>query len=93
MHMEFLETVKDAASGAAETVYDYFEGDMVTTRRKVMTVCAMFAFAGIVLGFLISPIKKGFYFNISNNGNGLPPEEEKKESCKCQKSGKRQHKK
>lgn len=37
--------------------------------KAVVTVtCAMFLFLGIVVGFLIAPIKKGIYCG-NNNGN------------------------
>lgn len=71
--MEILENVKNTAMEAAENIQYYFEGETITTRKKIIATCTTFALAGIVLGFLISPIKKGVYFNIFNNGNYAKP--------------------
>ena len=73
-----------SARGAALTglntakgnVFNFFNGDRRTTRKKLITFGAIVFMLGIILGFVFSPVKKGFYFNISNNGNGANDEEE-----------------
>lgn len=70
--MDILETMKDTATDIVQTAKDYFVGETVTSRTKVMTTCTICTLTGIIIGFLFSPIKKGIYFNISNNGNYAP---------------------
>ena len=74
----------NTARGAVDTgittakgnVFNFFNGDRITTRKKLLTYGAIVFMLGIIIGFLFAPIKKGFYFNISNNGNGPADEEE-----------------
>ena len=61
---------------AKENVFNFFNGDQITTRKKLLTYGAIVFMLGIIIGFLFAPIKKGFYFNISNNGNGTDNEDE-----------------
>lgn len=81
--MEILNNVKNTALEAAENIQYYFEEETITTRKKIIATCTTFVLAGIVLGFFISPIKKGFYFNISNNGNYAKPEDGQPETDNC----------
>ena len=69
--MKILETVKEMAGMMVDAIRDYFEEETTTSRRKVIATCTLCTLLGIVLGFLVAPIKKGFYFNISNNGNSI----------------------
>ena len=61
---------------AKGNVFNFFNGDRITTRKKLMTFGAIVFMLGIIIGFVFAPIKKGFYFNISNNGNGTDNEDE-----------------
>lgn len=76
--MNFLETACDTITGAKDYVVDYFTEDTTTTRKKILMIGAVCTLVGIVTGFLVSPIKKGIYINISNNGsnNAIPQEDE-----------------
>lgn len=94
--MEILEKAWDIMIDAKETVTDYFTGDTVTSRKSMITLGSFCLLFGIVAGFLLSPIKKGVYINISdngsNNGNSDVPQisqEKKKENacCKNKKKG------
>lgn len=73
---DFVETAGDMITNAKDAIVDYFTCDTYTTRKKILTTCTLCTLTGILIGFLLSPIKKGFYLNISNNGNYIPPEEE-----------------
>lgn len=73
--MNILETVSDTITDAKDSVVYYFTGETYTTRKKLFTTCTLCMLTGIILGFVLSPIKKGIYFNISNNGNYAPDEE------------------
>lgn len=74
----------NTARGAVDTgittakgsVFNFFNGDRITTRKKLITFGAMVFMLGIIIGFVFAPIKKGFYFNISNNGNGNGDEDD-----------------
>ncbi len=74
----------NTAKGAFDTglttakgnVFNFFNGDRITTRKKLITFGAIVFMLGIILGFVFSPVKKGFYFNISNNGNGKPEDDD-----------------
>lgn len=67
--MNILETVKDTLTTATSTVSNFFNEETSITRKNFAILCALFALIGIVYGFLIAPIKKGIYVNVSNNGN------------------------
>ncbi|MCM1158818.1 MAG: hypothetical protein NC300_08780 [Bacteroidales bacterium] len=67
--MNILETVKDTISDICTSVEDFFTDEISVTRKSLMTVGAVCALVGIVWGFVLSPIKKGIYINIANNGN------------------------
>lgn len=75
-----LSTAKGAFDTGLTTtksnVFNFFNGDRITTRKKLMTYGAIVFMLGIIIGFVFAPIKKGFYFNISNNGNGTAPDED-----------------
>ena len=94
--MEILENVWEIITDAKETVTDYFTGDTVTSRKNMITHGGLCLLFGIVAGFLLAPIKKGIYINISDNGNNngsshVPQisQEQKKEKdcCKNKKKG------
>lgn len=74
--IDFFKTAGDMVTDTKDSIVDYFTGDTYTTRKKIITTCTLCTLIGIVIGFLLSPIKKGFYFNISNNGNYAPIDEE-----------------
>jgi len=76
--MNYVRNVCDFVTDAKDRVMDYFTEDTTTTRRKILILGATCTLVGIVAGFLFSPIKKGIYINISNNGNsiGEPSEDE-----------------
>lgn len=67
--MNYVRNVCDIVTDAKDRVMDYFTEDTTTTRRKILMLGAVCTLVGIVAGFLFSPIKKGIYINISNNGN------------------------
>ncbi len=69
--MNYVRNVCDFVTDAKDRVMDYFTEDTTTTRRKILTLGAVCTLVGIVAGFLFSPIKKGIYINISNNGNNI----------------------
>lgn len=71
-----LETIRDFFENICETVQDFFEEDVTFTRKAILTTTLLCTFTGIIAGFILSPIKKGIYFNISNNGNNYPEDEE-----------------
>ena len=81
---DFARTGLISAKGVARTgldtakgnVFNFFNSDRTTTRKKLLNFGAIVFMAGIIIGFLFSPIKKGFYFNISNNGNGRDDEDD-----------------
>lgn len=77
-NMNIFETVCHTVTDAKDYVTDYFTEDTTTTRKKILILGAICTLVGIVAGFIFSPIKKGIYINISNNGsnNGIPPEDE-----------------
>ena len=91
----------NTARGAVDTgittargnVFNFFNGDQITTRKKLLTYGAIVFMLGIIIGFLFAPIKKGFYFNISNNGNGPAEEDDENSEGKKNKSSKKQKKK
>lgn len=70
-----LETIKDFFETVCETVKDFFEEDVTFTRKAIITTTLLCTFTGLIAGFIISPIKKGIYINISNNGNNSPEDE------------------
>lgn len=70
--MDLLTKTYDLADYAKTNVTDFFEGEHTTSRKKIITIGTICFLTGVVLGFLFSPIKKGFYFNVSNNGNYEP---------------------
>lgn len=76
--MNIFETVCHTVTDAKDYVIDYFTEDTTTTRKKILILGAICTLIGIVAGFIFSPIKKGIYINISNNGsnNGIPLEDE-----------------
>ncbi len=76
--MNIFETVCHTVTNAKDYVIDYFTEDTTTTRKKILILGAICTLVGIVAGFIFSPIKKGIYINISNNGsnNGIPLEDE-----------------
>lgn len=61
---------------AKGNVFNFFNAEKTTTRKNLLTFGAIAFMSGIILGFVFSPVKKGFYFNVSNNGNGPETEEE-----------------
>lgn len=63
-------------TAAKGNVFNFFNSERTTTRKNLLTYGAIVFMLGIILGFVFSPVKKGFYFNISNNGNGPEAEEE-----------------
>lgn len=67
--MNILSTITDNLSAFCSRVNDYFTGDVITSRKHIAGLTALFTLLGITLGFLCAPIKKGVYINISNNGN------------------------
>ncbi len=69
--MNYVRNVCDFVTDAKDRVMDYFTEDTTTTRRKILILGAVCTLVGIVAGFLFSPIKKGIYINISNNGNSI----------------------
>ncbi len=69
--MNYVRNVCDFVTDAKDRVMDYFTEDTTTTRRKILILGAVCTLVGIVAGFLFSPIKKGIYINISNNGNNI----------------------
>lgn len=73
--MNIFRTVCDTVTDAKDCVVNYFTEDTATTRKKILMLGAVCTLIGIVVGFILSPIKKGIYVNISNNGNGMPEEE------------------
>lgn len=85
--MDILEKTCNIVSDAKESVTDYFLEDTITSRKKIITLGTICLLIGIITGFLFSPIKKGIYFNISNNGNYAPSKNEEK--CDCQKNKKK----
>lgn len=76
--MNIFETVCHTVTDAKDYVIDYFTEDTTTTRKKILILGAICTLIGIVAGFIFSPIKKGIYINISNNGsnNSIPLEDE-----------------
>lgn len=70
-----LETIKDFFENICETVQDFFEEDVRVTRKALITTTVLCTFAGLIAGFIVSPIKKGIYINISNNGNNSSEDE------------------
>lgn len=78
--MNIFETVYYAVTDTKDYVVDYFTEDTTTTRKKILMLGAICTLIGIVAGFIFSPIKKGIYINISNNGsnNGIPTEDEER---------------
>lgn len=77
--MNILKTVSDAITNTKDSAIYYLTSETYTTRKNLITTCTLCVLTGIILGFLLSPIKKGFYFNISNNGNYAPSEENKED--------------
>ncbi len=73
---DFFKTAGDMVTDTKDSIVDYFTRDTYTTRKKIITTCTLCTLIGIIIGFLLSPIKKGFYFNISNNGNYAPTDED-----------------
>ncbi len=73
-----LETIKDYVCSAADAVKDFFEEEVSFPRKSLLSLVSLCVLMGTVCGFLFSPIKKGIYVNISNNGNGVDCENEKK---------------
>ena len=63
-------------TAAKGNVFNFFNSERITTRKNLLTFGAIVFMLGIILGFVFSPVKKGFYFKISNNGNGPEAEEE-----------------
>lgn len=78
--MNIFETVCHTVADAKDYVIDYFTEDTTTTRKKILVLGTICTLVGIVAGFIFSPIKKGIYINISNNGsnNGIAPEDEER---------------
>ena len=63
-------------TAAKGNVFNFFNSERITTRKNLLTFGAIVFMLGIIIGFVFAPIKKGFYFNISNNGNGAADEDE-----------------
>ena len=85
--MEIWEKACDIVSDAKESVSDYFLEDTITSRKKLLTLGTICVLIGIITGFLFSPIKKGIYINISDNGNYVP--QKKEDACSCQNNKKK----
>lgn len=68
--MEQLEQVKDVVTTwcgrTKETMSDYLEKPTVRTRHQVLITGLLLFFTGVIVGFLVSPIKKGISI-CSNN--------------------------
>lgn len=73
--MNILEKIKDAVYDLCTTVQDFFNDELTFTRKTVIAAISICTLMGMVWGFIISPIKKGIYINISNNGNNCPDED------------------
>lgn len=67
--MNVLETIKDFICDIVTAVQNFFEEEVVFTKKTFILITALCTAIGLIGGFLVSPIKKGIYFNISNNGN------------------------
>lgn len=70
--MNFLRPITEFVANAKDYAVDFMTEETTTTRKQTFTTCTIIALAGIIIGFVFSPIKKGFYFNISDNGNYAP---------------------
>lgn len=71
-----LETIKDFFENICTTVKDFFEDDVKITRKALLSTTLLCTFVGLITGFIVSPIKKGIYINISNNGNNNSEDED-----------------
>lgn len=74
--MEIMNSAIQAVENAKDCVTCYMTEEIPTSRKQILTICTIFAMAGIILGFFLSPIKKGIHINISNNGNNVPQGEQ-----------------
>lgn len=90
---EMFNTVTDGFETTKSNVFNFFNGDRITTRKKLMSFGAIVFMLGIIIGFVFSPIKKGFYFNISNNGNVNTDEDEENTDNKKNKNKRNNEKK
>lgn len=77
--MEIMEKAYDIVTTAKDTITDYFNEDTLTSRKKLLTLSTICLLIGIIAGFIFSPIKKGIYINVSNNGNN--DTDNKEETC------------
>lgn len=79
--MEIMEKAQDIVRDVRESVTDYFMEDTLTSRKNLLTMGTICLMIGMIAGFIFSPIKKGIYFNISNNGNCVPQNKDKENNC------------
>lgn len=65
--MELLRTIKDTLTTAIDNLKDYLDEDTTLTRKTIACIGFTCILIGIIYGFIISPIKKGFNINFINN--------------------------
>ncbi len=63
---EVTETICGGLSRAKEAVCDFFDEDATLSRKTFALVCFICILAGVIYGFLLSPVKKGIHVNIAN---------------------------
>lgn len=72
--MEVLENVKDTAvqwvGNAKETVSDYMGQETIRSRKEAFLIGGILFLMGIIIGFMLSPMKKGITI-ASNNVNSF----------------------
>lgn len=74
--MNILETVKDTIHNICACILGFFDEELTLTRKTLIIISSICALGGIIGGFIVSPIKKGVYINIANNGNSYQDDEE-----------------
>lgn len=94
---QFLENYENAKKGLVSQVKDYFEESKSISRAELVKFGAICVLAGVVYGFLLSPIKKGICVNVTNNKEASgeadskcckdkkEKKEKKKRKCCCSK--------
>ncbi|MGN0346076.1 MAG: hypothetical protein ACI4DU_02205 [Lachnospiraceae bacterium] len=89
--MDYLENLlknyENVKNEITAEVKDYLRESKYTSRAELIKIGAICVLAGAVMGFLISPIKKGIHINVTNNNSSS--EEEDKKCCKRKEKKKR----
>lgn len=67
--------VMEWADGAREAVSEYMETEKTVTKRETLLTGALILCIGVIIGFMMAPIKKGISI-ASDNVNSFNDEEE-----------------